>query len=275
MNFLNKVIKLLFLGVFIFIIVLIAFLISFNVVPNLNEDVMRSGIVAFFGAFFAFIFVKIAEWFSIIRKSNENHFNSLVKIERLLNRIISRFEKNILIFQDYVEPLRSMKMITWSSHPVPFCNELADDLKNIDFINEYFSFSLDMETLNNDFTTIRTMYDEVKGLFMNGTIKSETYKSNVSFCVNTIEGIAKLMKSYQENAIKLLAKTRLLLKERKNRTFLFGAFPKKHYIKKFDKNVEEKLKVLKEEIEEVRKKSKEEINRIKGDSKLRMEDKNC
>ncbi len=268
MNFLNNVLKFLFWGVFIFVIVLIVFLIFFNVVPNLNEDVIRSGIVAFFGAFFAFIFVKISEWFSIIRKNNENHFNGLVKIERLINRVISRLEKNILIFQDYVEALNSMNMITWSSHPVPFCNELADDLKNIDFINEYFSFSLDIETLNNDFVTIGTMYDEVKGLFINKTIKPETYKNNVSFCVNKIEGIVEFMKTYQENAIKLLAKTRLLSKERKNITFLFGAFPKKHYIKKFDEEVEEELKVLKEEIEEVRKKSQEEINRIKGDSKL-------
>lgn len=264
MNFLNKVLKLLFWGVFIFIIALIVFLIFFNVVPNLDKDVIRSGIAAFFGAFFAFIFVKISEWFLIIRKSNENHFNSLVKIERLINRAISRLEKNILIFQDYVEALKSMKMITWSSHPVPFCNELANDLKNIDFINEYFSFSLDIETLNNDFVTIKSMYDEVKGLFINKTINPETYKNNVSFCMNKIEGIVKFMKSYQENAIKLLAKTRLLLKERKNRTFLFGAFPKKHYIKKFDKNVEEELKILKEEIEEVRKRSREEINKIKG-----------
>lgn len=264
MNILNKIFYLLFLGLFVFIVALIAFLISSNVITDLNKNIIVSGIIAFFGAFFAFIFIKISEWFSLIRKGNVNHFNSIVKIERLLNKVISCLEENILTFQDNLEALRSMKLLTWSYNAIPFSNELADDLKNIDFVNEYFSFSLDMETLDNDFITMKSMYEEVKGLYLSKTVSPETYKDNVSFCIDKMNLIIKYMKSFQEKAVLLLTKARLLQNEKKNWNFLFGAFPKRHYKKGFDKKVKEEIKVLRKEIDEVRKKSKEEKEKIRS-----------
>ena len=265
MNVFNKIFTLFFWVSFIFIILLVAIIISFDVIPESNKDIVQSGIIAFFGAFFAFIFVKIAEWTTIIRKGNINHFNSLMKIERLLNRITDRLEENILVFGKNLDALRSMKLLAWSSHEIPFDNELADDLKNIDFINDYFSFSLDIESIKNDFMTMKSMYEEVKNLFVNKKISPETYEDNVSFCINKMESIIRFMKAYQENAIQLLAKTRILQKEKeKNWTFLFGAFPKTHYIKNFNEKVKEELEILKKEIDEVRKKSEEEKNKIKS-----------
>jgi len=227
MNILNKILQLLFWSVFVFVIALLAFLFSIDVIPDLNINIVQSGIGAFLGAFFAFIFVKIGEWISIKRKGNVNHFNSLIQIERLLNRIFSRLEENILTFQNNMGALKSTKLLAWSSHAIPFSNKLADDLKNLDFVNEYFSFSLDMETLNNDFETMKSMYGEIKSLFLDEKISPEVYKDNIAFCIDKMELIVKHMKNYQDKAFQLLAKTRLLQEEKKNWTPLFAAFLKK------------------------------------------------
>jgi len=55
-----------------------------------------------------------------------------------------------------------------------------------------------------------------------------------------------------------------LQEEKKNWTFLFAAFPKRHYPKDFDKKVEEESKVLKGEIEDVRKKSEKEKEEVRS-----------
>ena len=265
MNILSKIFSYLLWALLIFFVVSISLIFSLKIVPGLNRDIVQTGIVAFFGAFFAFIFVKFGEWIRDVKKGNINHFISLMKIERLLNRISDRLEVNILVFGENLDALKSMKLLAWSSHEIPFNNELSDDLKNIDFINEYFSFSLDIERMKNDFVTIKNMHEENKGLFINEKISPDAYKDNVSFCIGEMEKIIKFMKAYQENAIQLLAKTRILQKEKeKNWTFLFGAFPKRHYAKNFNKKVEEEAKILNKEIDEVRKKSKEEKNKIKS-----------
>jgi len=277
MNILSKIFSYLFWALLIYFIVSISLIFSFKIVPGLNRDIVQTGIIAFFGAFFAFIFVKIAEWITIVRKGNVNHFKSLMKIERLLNRICDRLEVNIQVFGEHLDALKSKKLLVWSSHEIPFDYDLSDDLKNIDFINEYFSFSLDIERMKNDFVTLRNMHEENKGLFINEKISPDTYKDNVSFCIGEMEKIIKFMKAYQEKVIQLLAKTRLLQKEKegnwtfwseisriKFNSFLFDGFPKRHYEKNFNKKVEEELEILKKEIDEVRKESQEEKNKIKS-----------
>jgi hypothetical protein len=252
------------LHVFVFFIfALIAFYIFSNKALILTPETLSDGIIAFFGAFFAFIFIKFSNWLSVIRKDNANHFNALVKIERLLNRIVSRLERSILLCRDDVIALRSRKMLVWNLPPVPCSYELADDLKNIDYVNDYFTFTIDIETLNNDLETITSMYDEIKSLFINKAVTPETYKDNVAFAIMRVSEIIKFMENYQSEATKLLAKARILLKERTRRIFLIGALPKKHYDKDFDKYLKEELTTLEKEIATTRRKSQEEIEKIK------------
>lgn len=265
MNILNKIFSYLLWAFLIYFVVSISLIFSFKIVPGLNKGVIQTGIIAFFGAFFAFIFVKIGEWIAIIRKGNVNHFNSLTKIERLLNRIVYRLGKNIFGFEGNLGALKSMRLLTWGSYEIPFDYKLADNLKNIDFVNEYFCLSLDIETMKNDMIKMKDMYEEIKDLFITKKIDPQMYKVNILYCISQMEDMNKFMKAYQENTIKLLAKTRLLIKEKRNWTFLFGAFPKRHYVKNFDEKVEKELKVLNKEIDENRRKSKEEKNKIKSD----------
>jgi hypothetical protein len=159
--------------------------------------------------------------------------------------------------------LESMKMLVWNLPSVPYSYELADDLKNIDFINDYFTFTVDIDTLNNDIKTIVSMYEEIKGLFLDKSIDPETYKRNVAFSISRISEIIKFMESYQSEAKYLLAKARILLIERKQRIFLIGPLPKKNYGKDFNTDLKKEYSILAKEIEETKAKSQEEIDRIK------------
>ena len=250
-------------GLVFFLFAFLAYSIISNKTVILTSQTLSNGIIAFFGAFFAFLFVKFSDWLSSIRKSNTNHFNALVKIERLLNRIVSRLDKNKLLLQDDISALRSSKMLVFNLHLIPFSYELTDELKNIDFVNDYFAFIVDIETLNGDLNTMVSMYDEIKSSYINKSVSPETYKDNVAFAIMSVSELIKFMEHFQSEATKLLAKARILLKERKRRIFMIGAPPKRHYGKTFEKYVEEEIAVLEKEIELTKRKSQEEIERIR------------
>lgn len=264
MNFINKALNLLFWAIFIFISVSIALIFVFNLLPDLETNIVQNGIGAFFGAFFVFLFLRISDWISRVRKGNTNHFNSLVKIERLLNRTISRLEKNILSMEGYIEALHSMKILIWKPISIQFNFEFADDVKNIDFINDFFPLSLDMETLNNDIVTLNSKYDENKGLFLEGKLPSGVYEENIASCRNGMAEIVKFMKAFQEKTIILQAKARIIQKEKKYSTFLIGALPKRHYGRGFDEKLKKEIEELNSEVAIIRQESQAEIDRIRG-----------
>ena len=269
MNSLKKPFNIVLCALVIFLFALIVFYIFSNKALILTPQTLSDGIIAFYGAFFAFIFIKFSDWLSSIRKSNTDHFNALVKIERLLNRMVYRLDRNVLLCQDDINALRSLKMLVFNLPPIPFSYELADDLKNIDFINDYFTFTVDIETLNNDLNTIVSMYDEIKSLFINKAVSHETYKDNATFAIMRVSEIIKFMENYKSEAIRTLAATRFLLKERKQRIFLIGALPRKHYAKDIEKHLKAESTIVEKEIEITRRKSQEEINRInKSEPKL-------
>ena len=68
----------------------------------------------------------------------------------------------------------------------------------------------------------------------------------------------------KEKAILLVAKTRLIQKEKKNWTFLLGAIPKRHYGTNFERELQTEVKKIKSEVEEIRKRSQAEIDKVRG-----------
>jgi hypothetical protein len=262
MPILKKFLNLILILLVFISIALPTYIIFSNITLVLKPETLASGIIAFFGAFFAFAFVKFSDWISLIRKRNAGHFKALVLIERLLNQIVSRLDRNISLCKEDIAALRSMKMLIWNLPSVPYKYELANDLKNIDFINDYLTFTADIETLNHDINTIITMYQEIKSLFINKSIDPDTFKSNVTFSISRVSAILKFMEDYKSTAIELLAKNRILLKERKQKIFLIGPLPKMNYGKDLNTDLKKELSILAEEIEATKAKSQQEIDRI-------------
>ena len=229
----------------------------------LDHEIVLIGIAAFFGAFFVFVFDRFSKRLSAFRKGNNEHFNALVKIERLLNRTMAQLDKNAKLGRDDINALNSMKILVWNLPPIPFSHELADNLKNIDFVNDYFGFMMGIESLNHDLNVMMTAYNEVKSTFLGKTISPEHYKDNVIFTIKRVSEIIKFMESYQAETTELLAKARILLKEKEHRIFLLGAWPRRHYDKNIGQQLHEELATLKSEIELTQKKSQEEINKIR------------
>ena len=229
----------------------------------MNRETLIIGLTAFFGAFFAFGFDRVSLKITAIRKRYSEHFSALVKIERLLNRIIAQLDQDILLAKEDLDALRSMKIIVWNLPPIPFSHDLADDLMNIDFINDYFALTLDLETVNRDLAVIMSMYNESKSLFLGKVMSPEQHKGNVGFTIERLSELIKFMDNFWVSTMKMLATARILLKEQQRKVLLLGARPSKNYAKNMSQQLSQELPILKGEIEQMKKKSQEEIDKIR------------
>jgi len=157
------------------------------------------------------------------------------------------------------------KTIIWTSDRIPYDESLLDDLININFVNDYFTFLVDIKRVNQDFETLENMYEEVKKYyFVYKRIDRGTYEHNLSVCLENIEYILNFLKNLYENTVQLCAKSRVLLREGEKKTILFGIHVSNKYGENFDELVKKEVIKLKEEIEECKKKSQEEIDKLKG-----------
>jgi len=251
------------------LIVSVLLIFVFRVIPSLEHEIIKNALIAFFaaffGAFFAFSLGQFGKYTDRIRKHKAQHINSLVKIERILNRAIDTIDKNIQFYQNYYRELGIGKIIIWTSDRIPYDESLLDDLININFVNDYFTFLVDIKRVNQDFETLENMYEEVKKYyFVYQRIDSGVYEHNLSVCLESIEHILNFMKKLYEDTVQLCAKSRVLLDERERKTFLFGIHVSKKYEKNFEELVKNEAVKLNKEIEDCKKESQEEIDKLKG-----------
>ena len=149
--------------------------VSFHVFNRLfieaDSTFIHTGASAFLGAFFAFIFVRVGDFFkSYSNRISKNH-NSLVKLEYLLNTLIGRLDGNIHAIESFEEiyalttkGIGQSQVFVWVSrlHPVTLYDDLLLDLTNIDLVNELFILNLRLRALNESMETINGTYVESK-----------------------------------------------------------------------------------------------------------------
>ena len=254
----NKLSHYLFWGLFTFVVFLLVIVFSFKLLPELNEDILKNGIGAFFGAFFAFMFIILARWTSDKKKNNRDHFDSLINIERLLGRAISRLRANISSFDEHIKKLRATKRYYWYPYSIPFNYEYSDALKNIDYINDYLNLCMDMEYVNGDLVEMRTSYQDCANLYADNKVDNGGFDSYLAGLIDEMNKGIKRMKLTEASAYRLVTKTRILLREQDSRSILFGAFPKKHYDKRINQLVEDEQRTLTKSIAENDAKRQEE-----------------
>lgn len=209
--------------------------------------------------------MKFGEYLINIRKIIGQYHKTLVKLERLLNKAIDTININILDYRNYYKALKEGKVISWTSNEIPFDPNLLDDLLNIDFINDYFSYLLDVERINKDLLTMQRMYEEMKKYhYIYKVTDKKDFDFNILQHLEKVSQILNFLENSYQSTIRLCAISRLLLKESEKKTLLFFYPIKYKYKKDFDKSIEAEVGKLKKEIDEIMKKSQEKIVQLKG-----------
>lgn len=224
------------------------------------NQIYIEGFSAFAGAFFAFLFLRLAEFLSKIYERQVKHYNSLVILDTQLNELggiihdniylIPFFKKSITLGNIYFSKLRSM----------PIDKSHYENLHDINLINDLFSFNYQVRKLNDDIDSLTNGYADIKNAYIQHNIQKPDYLINAQISAELLTTLEVFLKDMEECTVQLMAKVRLMSKRdvplgtRIARLFIHTSGSK---LKKNE--IENEAKKLHKEIEETKIKSQKEI----------------
>jgi hypothetical protein len=182
-----------------------------------DQEVGKSLLGAFAGAFFAFLFVRLADALSRVFERQNKNYNALVRIQHYLNDFLSITGDNIFgadgflrTFTDEVLQNQQPKIFFTRFHQYPIDRELPLSFTNIDFINDIRSLHVDIEKLNSSLKTIDHSYEQVQSAFISRLVDLQTYLENVKATRERYTEAKNFLLQAKKDIIRALAAARIL-----------------------------------------------------------------
>lgn len=240
-----------------------------NLFIKASPQFSTAAVAAFFGAFLAFLFVRIGDFFKSYSDRINKGYKALIEIELLLNALLSELDDNVYVIKTFeelynnnIEKQEQSRVFVWANQltPVETFNELLSDLLNIDLINELFTFNIHLHKLNEDIETINAAYKESKDALISKTISPENYIENLSRIRKDILHIKRFFTSSIDETAQALSAVRVLAKNRPLIVYILRSLPSYNYGRQFEGKRADELKTLHHEMDEVKKASQERID---------------
>lgn len=234
---------------------------------NQTFEIIKSLVTAFAGAFFAYIFIRLSDRVKSKKEKNKANIKALGKIQLMGNENYnSLFDttQSIDQIQNTIKMAREKEQSPFSANQfnkLSIDKYILQDLRNDDFINEYFSYALLVERHNSDITNINHFHDSMKMARLTGQITPENYNENMQRFESSLDTFNKFCIDSMERTEIIIARCRVLLK---NESSLFNKLFRSYvgYDKKFLKKYDAELFLLKKEVEGIKKKSGYKIKEI-------------
>lgn len=266
----EKIAGILFTVLLVFIAVFTAAIFQ-KLFIEVDNKFTESASSAFMGAFLAFIFVRIGDFFkSYSDRTTKNH-SALVKLEQTLNTLLTTLDDNIYIIETFEKIYNTYKenknqnyVFVWANrlHPVTRIDELITELLNIDLINELFTLNVHLRKLNESMDTINGAYAETKDALISERINPANYMANVERIHTDILNIKRFLSTSIEETTQALAAIRVLEESRPLLGYLLRKIAGHKYGKSFSARRSKELLKLRGEIEKIKGESQERINKV-------------
>ena len=228
---------------------------------------VKTTIGAFMGAFFAFLFIRLADILTRIYDRQVKHFNALIRLQHLLNDYLNQISDNIFVINGF--RTSTDKYFTGKSAPVIYLDRFASfeinkdiplDLHNLDLIMDLFSFNIDLDKMNKSMDVASRSNQEIKDAFVNKKIDENTYKTNLAIAEKKFGELEVFLRSLDDKAQRLLAIARILSEDEPLLTNVTNLIVPSHLSKKQNENIPVELERLKSEIAETKATSQQEIS---------------
>lgn len=224
---------------------------------------------AFLGAFFAFLFIRIADGLNKIYERHAKNSKALVILEHHFNDCGGVIHDDIYIVDKFLSLVADLErnpslplLYSNTLHPIPINKDNVIDLINIDYINDLTSYNIRTRKMNDSMQTLNNAYQQIKVAFVERHANEETYVQNVIGLKEELVIFKNFLNELLGETVKVLATARILGREKTFFSRIVLLTFKKRHSKKFKKHLEDETKTLKAEIEEVGKESRARIDRI-------------
>jgi len=232
----------------IFLVIIFAFIFVFSVFIFqkifFEQDVgyISVGLSAFMGAFFAFLFLRIAQWLDSLYAQRKEHFETLIKLEQLCNEYLGIIIENKAQIEDWVKTLKLKNRWGNRLQKFPRDREICLKLKDFNLLNDTFRLDMEARRLNESIEIVFNRYKELDVDFRNKLMLPKTFSNNILVLLPRIEELLSFHNILDNQTKKVLAQTRIL--QGIDRP-LFRFFKKRRlpeiFIEKEKKKIEEEL----------------------------------
>jgi hypothetical protein len=251
---------------------LIVFVDLFYTAGPQPSDAFRGG---FWGAFLAFIFVRVSEAMNRFYQAGKDHRKGLGQVQFRLNEALNISNDNLFVLEQWdafylkTKEVHRTKVVPVFTNRIEFAPSVKDalmDLGSIGLVNELFLLESDLRKLNDSLETWQRSYEVARSAFIAKDIDLATYLANVEQSNEHVQTLRKFVEGYMEDVIGALAATRLLTQYKPFLVKFYSWINPDRYSKAQDPNRDAEIQKLRSEVAQVGAESKKRIDGITGGS---------
>ncbi len=230
---------------------------------NPNYELTIQGFSAFAGAFFAFLFLRLAEFLSKLYQRQVKHYNSLVILETQLNEIGGIIHDNLYILPNFIRVIKSGDVYFNNLRPIPIDKTHYENLYDLTILNELFTYNYQVRKLNDDMETASVGYQDIKNALIQKNITHQDYIVNANILAENLKQIEMFLSDLEERTVKLLARIRVQMKyDKPLGTRIMSVFIRSYGASLNEKEIKKEEEKLDQEIKETKTKSQKEIEEV-------------
>jgi hypothetical protein len=238
---------------------------------DMYAEFLKSVFGAFAGAFFAFLFLRLAEGLKSLYDRKCRHHHGLIKLEYQGNMLLDAIGCNEYeidqIIQSFELGEKTGQITIPANRPVPFQfdEQVLYDLANIEMINEVLSYSVQIKRFNSDIAGIVSLYDLFKTALLQGNLSKENYIRNYAICVSKFKELRAHLAAFETRTKRLVAMA--VVRARCDRPILNRLLHlsiRTRHERSFETAVTKHLTQQEKDIQMVRERSRREIERVRS-----------
>ena len=228
-----------------------------------TTELLIQGFSAFAGAFFAFLFLRLAKFFSKIYQRQVRHYNALVILETQLNELGGIIHDNIYLIPFFRKAITSGNIYFSKLRELPIDRSHYSALHDIDLINDLFSLNYQLRKLNDDIESLADGYADIKNAYIQHHIKKRDYLVNAQISAEHLTALEAFLDDMEDRTMQLMAKVRLMSKkDAPLGTKLIRLFIHTSGAELSKQEVNNEAAKLQKEIEETKTQSQKEIEEV-------------
>jgi len=260
----KKIIKTISLIIFPTLIFLFFYFLFNKIFSNQKIIFIQVSLSAFMGAFFAFLFIKLAELLTKISERTNKHYNAMVKIEHRFNDYLNYISDNCFLIKNFIKALKKGGIYINRFALLPIEKDITLELLDLPLINKIFSFNTSVRKMNNSMETINSWYDEIKKAYLEGKMNRDIYKKNSENVIKNLQDLDSFLISLEEKTKNISALVRILLKYKPFTVRIVQFFSRDRSLEISEERIGSEKNKLNLEIEKIVKESRKEIEEAIG-----------
>ncbi len=228
-----------------------------------NTEYIKNFLGAFLGAFFAFLFVIVGNFVSMIYKRRRRHRDAIVSLEYNLNELGSINFDNLSLLEGLIQSINEKLRYKTVFTPLICNKEILLNLGNIDLINDTFLLYSDIRKVNHSLEVAMSQYNDMWTVYLDKKIPRDNLEQNLSNLKKQLTELLGFLKSLDTKIEILSSKSTALYKcdETYIDWFLQLLSVKANYPKGFSDKYEKELEALRQSRQKIMSDSRKEIDK--------------